>query len=45
MSKTHNNSIYIENYIENSELLLGFEKVVRDDIKIGLQKELSNVGI
>ena len=45
MNKTHNNSIYIENYIENSELLLGFEKVVRDDIKIGLQKELSNVGI
>ena len=45
MNKTHNNSIYIENYIENSELLLGFEKVVRDDIKIGLKKELSNVEI
>ena len=45
MNKTHNYSIYIENYIENSELMLGFEKVVGDGIKIGLKKELLNVGI
>ena len=37
--------IYIENYIGNNELMLRFEKVLVDDIKIGFKKELSNMGL